>query len=305
MNLQQFYKFFGTNAKCLRYFIRYRQEHGVYCTKCGRIEKHYYLDKPKKFRCATCGNTISYRAGTLLYKSKMPLMYWFLAFYILANTKKPTSALELQKLIGHKYYEPIWMMLHKIRFAMGTRDDMYPLVNLVELDETYIQANIMKKGMIKTTLKTKQGKGTLKTPVLLMVEKDTYISKKTNLPVEYPKYIKAFALDSGWSGSDIQDYVSKNVVPSATLRTDSAPYYNILTNPRTKIIASTATQVKLNTFLGSLHTAAGNMKRNFLGVYHSFHKDYQQNYLNEFVYRFNRRNQKDPFDNIVRLAFNA
>src|SRR5271157_3706427 len=139
MNLKKFHELFGTESKCYKHFINYREEHIITCKKCGCISKHYYIKTRKLFQCPEWLHRISYKVDTILENSKIPIRYWYLAFYIVSNSKKPISALELQRFIGHKYYEPVWKMMHKIRSMMGIREDEYRLSGLIEMDETYIQ----------------------------------------------------------------------------------------------------------------------------------------------------------------------
>jgi len=69
--------------------------------------------------------------------SNLPFRHWFIAIHLLTGTKKTFSAKELQRQIGHKFYEPIWFMMQKLRIAMGTRDSKYQLDKIVELDEGF------------------------------------------------------------------------------------------------------------------------------------------------------------------------
>ena len=71
--------------------------------------------------------------------SKLPFQYWFIAMHLLTSTKKSFSAKEVQRQLGHKRYEPIWYMLHKLRSVMGLRDDEYKLSDEVELDEGFFE----------------------------------------------------------------------------------------------------------------------------------------------------------------------
>ncbi len=80
-----------------------------------------------------------------MHGSKLPLMYWFAAMHLMTATKKPISALEMQRQLGHKRYQPIWEMMHKLRSVMGTRDDEYKLKNMVELDEDFFTCNDERK----------------------------------------------------------------------------------------------------------------------------------------------------------------
>jgi hypothetical protein len=89
---------------------------------------------------------------------------------MLTSTKKSYSALEIQRLLGHRYYEPIWYMLHKIRYAMGKRDDKYTLFNELELDEVFFEIAPNKEDRERIAIdlkendgKYKRGKGSKKT----------------------------------------------------------------------------------------------------------------------------------------------
>lgn len=75
------------------------------------------------------------RSGTALEWSKLPYHYWIYATAFIASRKKPISEYEMQRLLGHKFYEPIWTMMHKLRLTMGHCEALYKLDGLVEADE--------------------------------------------------------------------------------------------------------------------------------------------------------------------------
>jgi hypothetical protein len=70
--------------------------------------------------------------------SKLPFRYWFVTMHLLTGTQKSFSASELQRQLGHKRFQPIWEMLHKLRNVMGKRDSKYRLSGQVELDNAFI-----------------------------------------------------------------------------------------------------------------------------------------------------------------------
>jgi hypothetical protein len=72
-----------------------------------------------------------------MHGSQLPFRYWFIALHLLTSTKKSFSAKEPQRQLGHKFYGPIWVMLHKVRLAMGKRDAAYKLAGVLELDEGF------------------------------------------------------------------------------------------------------------------------------------------------------------------------
>ena len=104
-----------------------------------------------------------------MHGSKLPLMYWFTAMHLITATKKTISAAEMQRQLGHKRYQPIWEMMHKLRSVMGQRDDRYKLSGTIELDEGYFTiANPLDEGE-----DLKSGIGSQRqSKVLVMVESE-------------------------------------------------------------------------------------------------------------------------------------
>ena len=88
--------------------------------------------------------------------SKLSYKMWFAAMTFMSFSKKGISALEMQRQLGHKFYETIWAMMHKIRVSMGKRDDLYNLEDMVEFDEGYFSVETSEKD--KANLK--RGRGT-------------------------------------------------------------------------------------------------------------------------------------------------
>ena len=80
-----------------------------------------------QYQFKSCKSRTTLRSGTLLHKSQLPYYYWYFGMIMLTSTKKSFSALEIQRQLGHRYYEPIWYMLQKIRRSMSKRDDNYLL----------------------------------------------------------------------------------------------------------------------------------------------------------------------------------
>lgn len=120
--------------------------------------------------------------------SKLPFMHWYAAMWYLATSKKTLSALEMQRQIGYKYYEPVWAMLHKIRVAMGKRDDQYTLSDEVEMDEGFFETVMVKeeRDALKASnqeYRRKRGRGSDKqSKALIMVE-----SEQVKVPVKNSK----------------------------------------------------------------------------------------------------------------------
>ena len=104
-----------------------------------------------------------------MHNSKLPLMYWFTAIHLLTSTRKTFSALEMQRQLGHKRYQPIWEMMYKLRSVMGQRDATYQLSESIELDEAVFSTENSDEA--KKQEKRKAGAGSQrKSKVLVMIE---------------------------------------------------------------------------------------------------------------------------------------
>jgi transposase-like protein len=134
MNIIEFASKFPDEASCKVFFKEYREKQGLQCRKCAGSTFHW-LKTHDRWQCKDCMAQIGLRSGTLLESSKLPYRYWIWAIYLMANNKKGISAQEMQRQLGHKRYEPIWAMMHKIRAAMGNRDAGYLLDGQVEFDD--------------------------------------------------------------------------------------------------------------------------------------------------------------------------
>ena len=122
MKIQDFFKKYPDEASCKAHFKPERDKQGVVCIRCQGKE-HYWLSTRDQYQCWSCKPGTTLRSGTLLHKSRLPYHYWYFGMKVLTGTKKSFSALEIQRKLGHRYYEPIWYMLHKIRRSIGKKDD--------------------------------------------------------------------------------------------------------------------------------------------------------------------------------------
>lgn len=136
MELIEFIDNFPNEDSCKQYFKEIREKKGVVCPKCGGIN-HYWKKDKSSFECKSCGRRISLKSGTVMHKSKLPFRYWFITIHLITSIKKTFAAKEIQRQLGHKRYQPIWHMIHKIREAMDKRDDLCYLVGKMELDHAF------------------------------------------------------------------------------------------------------------------------------------------------------------------------
>jgi len=135
MNLLDVIDDYSDDASCREYLEQLRWPNGVRCPRCECASVSRIADR-KQFDCNSCRYQFSVTAGTLFHDSHLPLRKWFLAIYLICESKKGISSKQLQRTLGTSY-KTAWYMSHRIRNAMG--DDEQPLLNgIVEVDETYI-----------------------------------------------------------------------------------------------------------------------------------------------------------------------
>src|SRR5690349_255120 len=135
MNLMKLIERFDSDDKCRLTLEKLRWPTGVRCIRC-QSEKVFRADKRKQFECGGCGYHFSVTAGTIFHDSHLPLRKWFIAIYLICESKKGVSALQLKRTLGVAY-KTAWYLCHRIREAVKDADDKL-LRGIVEMDETYI-----------------------------------------------------------------------------------------------------------------------------------------------------------------------
>src|SRR5687767_1553694 len=135
VNLVNLIERFGSEDKCRDYLEALRWPEGPVCPRCKgkavcRVTERHQYD------CNGCRYQFSVTAGTILHDSHLPLWKWFLAIYLMCESKKGISALQLKRTIGVAY-KTSWYLCHRIREAMGNDQLTGPtLFGVVEVDET-------------------------------------------------------------------------------------------------------------------------------------------------------------------------
>lgn len=302
MNLIKFFQTYDTESKCSELFKQMRDKEGVNCKRCGGAD-HYWLGTRDRFRCKACKWETTLRSGTALEYSKLPYGYWIYAMAILAGSKKPVSALEMQRNLGHKFYEPIWAMLHKLRVTMGHREAIYKLEGFVEADDAQFEVSKTKK----ETKNNKPGagsKGKAKVAVQAQTVPSKDLRKKGKARKGSFKFVKMVAIENIKAESLIP-VIRNGVDPQATVITDGGRGYVTSKMPVARHIQKTMKGKEAIKHLPWVHIMISNAKRNFLGIYHSVKEEYLQNYLDEYCYMTNRRYLGEKkLDNMMALVVN-
>lgn len=286
MNLLNFISQYPDEESCKLKLKAIRDKEGIVCHHCGSKD-HYWKSDKWQYECKTCKTRTTLRSGTVMHGSQLPLRYWFVAMHLLTSTKKSFSALELQRQLGHKYYEPIWAMLHKLRLAMGKRDGQYELSGQIELDEGFFATEVKADEKHKPL---KRGRGSQKkTKVLVMAESKEVEGKVTKKgKARKVGFIKMHVIPD-LKAETINDQVTTNISAKATLITDDSTSYTDLENLVEEHQAQVIPKEKVGEVLPWVHLAISNAKRILLDIHHNIKPEFLQGYLNEFCYKFNRR----------------
>ena len=298
MKILDFFSKYPNENSCKKAFKKQREKEGVICKKCNNTD-HYWLKSKELYECKSCGFRMSLKSGTLLENSKLPYQYWFITIHLMTATKKSISALEMQAQLGHKYYEPIWAMMHKIRRVLSERDNTYKLDDNVELDEGFysISFSFEINEFTGKRESIKRGKGTQrKAKVLVMasynkIPRSKFNDKKYKTQKKL-KYIKMKVVDD-LSSNTINSEVKKSISKDTIVHTDAYKSYNKLPDVIENHCSYNLQHDNSNDVLPWVHKAITNSKNLLKAIHHCINPDYLQNYLDEFCYKHNRRTFKN------------
>ena len=134
MNLPKLIERFGSDEKCRAHLEELRWPDGVECPRCEAKTISRIADRGQ-YQCSKCRYQFSVTAGTIMHDSHLPLWKWFLAIYLITESKKGISAKQLQRMLAVSY-KTAWYLSHRIRGAMGDVDEK-PLRGIIEADETW------------------------------------------------------------------------------------------------------------------------------------------------------------------------
>ena len=298
MNIFSFTAHFGDERTCKEHFKEQRDEQGVVCKKCGQTE-HYWKRDKWCYECKSCRFRTSLRSGTVMENSNLSFLTWYRAIFLMSTTKKGFSAKEMQRQLGLKRYEPVWAMVHKLRRAMGNRDARYTLEGMVEMDEGYFTVASSEA----EKLKGKRGRGSAgKRNVAVMAESTPLEDVATGKKSKQPGYFKAKVLDTHKS-SEINGAIWESLDERTIVFSDkSTSYVDISDFVELHVTEKSSKKSTVET-LKWVHIFISNAKRNLLGNYHMVKGKYIQLYLNEFVYKLNRRYFGERlFDRVIVAA---
>ena len=285
-SLAELFTHFGTEDQCLQALISAKWPNGFICPECGST-CYCTLKTRKLFQCQQCHHQSSALVGTIFESTKLPLTQWFLAIYLITQSKSGLSALALKRQIGVSY-NTAWAIKHKIMQVMKEQDDKRPLSGLIQIDDAYYGGE--KRG-------GKRGRGSEnKTPFVAAVA--------TNAS-GHPTYMN-FHVVKGFRAAEISRWAKKHLKAGSYVASDGLACFSSVKDAGCEhakyVTGGGVLSVEKPEFLW-VNTMIGNVKNSITGSYHSIQSKHLPRYLAEFCYRFNRRFELDKM--LPRLLFAA
>jgi transposase-like protein len=276
---------FGSEDRCHDYLEGLRWPDGVRCPRCesGKISR---IEKRRQFDCDSCRYQFSVRVGTLFHDSKLPLWKWFLAVYLMCESKKGISANQMKRTLGVSY-KTAWYLCHRIRSAMEG-DEGEKLRGIIEADETFVGG--VKHG--KDRRSAARARRDNKAVVVGAIQRGGKLRLRM-VPNAGHDAIHAFL-------GDVVD-------PDAeAIYTDAWRSYRGIAdaNTRHEYVNHAADEwVRGDVHTNTVENAWSLFKRSIIGSYHHLSVKHLPAYLDEMEWRFN--NRENPFlfrDTILRLV---
>jgi hypothetical protein len=302
-NLLEFQRAFPDEQACLKYLELVRWPDGFTCPKCGALEEPYYLStRPRILVCRSCRAEMSLTAGTIMHRTKTPLQVWFWAAYLVTSQTPGMSALQFKRQLGLTRYETAFQILHKLRVAMvrpsrskigdGKDVDGNPIRYSVELDETYVGGRTRGKG-----------RGVTEKVVVVGAVEVRFSEKEDLVDGEYKQRRYAgrlrLRLIQNRGKLALTKFATENIKTGTTVMTDDwVGYADLLKWFNHEVVmadgeAEGKTKAELQAEKGEqiplIHLVFSNLKTWIQGTHHGVSPKHLQAYLNEYVFRFNRR----------------
>ena len=282
--IDDFKRQFPDDDACLDYIMDKRfPGHVVMCGKCETEHRHYRIAGRKVYSCDHCGTHISPLAGTIFEKSSTKLHLWFHAMFQMGSTKCGISAKQIQRETGVTY-KTAWRMFKQIRSLMSEEISLEG--STVEMDETYFGGRVRGKGR-GPQLENK-------TAIVGMVERKGRVVARTVDKV---------------NRKNLMGLVKEYVLPNSTIYTDELAAYKAIPwladkkgkqrYEHRRIHHSTNVYV-----MGDVHTNTVEgfwslIKRGIGGTHHAVSQKFLQTYLDEYAFRYNRRDVPEPMFKLI------
>jgi transposase-like protein len=262
------------------------------CPYCGSVKTCVHASKDKnmpRWQCQDCRSAFSVTVGTIFHHTHLPLQTWFLALAIMLNAKKNVSNAQLARDLGLPY-KTAYSLAHRIRKAMATDPGQARLFHgIVEMDECYIGGKPRKGNGPDQGGPNKRGRGTSKTPVVAIVERNgRAIAKAFTRAKLNAENLKQFFMT-------VVDH------RGAIVMTDEyAPYRKLAEVAQHHAINHQVAYAIGDTHTNTVESFWSLLKRAWFGQHHFWSNGYADLYIAEVSFKYNNRQNGNAFGDLVR-----
>lgn len=281
ISLKTFLRKYPHDEACLDEIFKKKYPDGAYCEVCQKITAHFKLKGRFVYSCTWCRHQISPLVNTIFEHSTVPLRLWFYAIFLMTKTRSGISAKQLERELGVSY-KTAHRMFKLIRRGMGSNGGK--LTGDVEVDEAFfggkgynrkyewyekekqtVMGMVERRGKAQLKLIPDTSNATLLTEIEKQIDKDARI-----ISDQFPAYMKLPKLG-----------------------------YNHISVNHSKEVVSREAHTQ------NIENVWSNIKRGIYGVYRHVSNEYLQQYINEYTFRYNYRNEPEiMFDMLLtRVAF--
>jgi transposase-like protein len=259
---------FNNEESCREYLFTQRWPNGFCCPVCGH--NHGWTNKRNLVECSNCHRQTSLTAGTIMQDTKKPLRMWFRAMWLVCTQKTGVSSIGLKRILGLKSAQTAWTWLHKLRMAM-LRTGRENLCGKVQVDDAFI-------GGVEQKVKGRQSLKKARIVVAVEIKEVGYGLGRIRI-----QQIVDF------SAKSLVSFITQNIEKGSIVETDGWEGYRPIEErgfQRVILIASSSPENPLP----HVNRVIALLKRWLLGTHQGrVTRKHLQHYLDEFVFRYNRR----------------